>query len=171
LYAWKNENDEIAAKEDTMANLMRSQPRELVSLREAMDRLFDESFLRPFGDGGFGGSGVPAVDVSETDNEIVVSANVPGFGPDNLHISIVGDVLQLSGQVQEETERKEATWHRRERRMGSFNRTIPLPARVVADDAQAEFENGILTLTLPKAQDARRRTITVKAGGQSRKGE
>ena len=145
-----------------MANLMRNQPREVVSLREAMDRMFDDSFLKPFGEGGFANMAVPAVDMAETDSDVIVTATVPGIKAENLQITVTGDMLQLSGEMQAETEKKEATYHIRERRSGAFKRSIPLPASVVADNARAEFDNGVLTLTLPKEQKARRKTVNVQ---------
>lgn len=143
-----------------MANIVRREPRQALTLREAMDRLFDESFLAPFGDGGMGTA--PAVDVAETDNEVIVTATVPGIKPDDLKITLTGDVLDISGEMQSETEHKDATYHVRERRQGSFRRSITLPTTVQADKAQAEFENGVLKLTMPKAEQARRQTISVK---------
>jgi HSP20 family protein len=116
------------------------------------------------GDGGFGSTSaaVPALDLSETDNEIVVTASVPGIKPDDLKITLVGDTLEISGETSSESEHKEATYHLRERRSGSFRRTVLLPAPVIGDQAKAEFENGVLTLTLPKAEAARRKSIAVK---------
>lgn len=159
-----------------MANIARHQPHEVLSLREAMDQLFEQSFLSPLGgDGGWvqpggwsqtGGPsrmGVPAVDVIETPEEVIVTASVPGIKADDLKISLTGEVLQLSAQTTEENERKDARYHLRERRSSAFSRSIGLPAPVESDKAQADFENGVLTLKLPKAQAARPKTITVKA--------
>src|SRR5262245_9244727 len=131
-----------------MANLVRYQPRDFLSLRDAMDRLFDESFLRPFGDGGHIDAWAPAVDVVENDDKVTVTDTVPGIKPEDIKITLTGDLLQLSGEVKAESERDEGTYHIRERRFGSFNRTIPLPTTVVSDKAQAVFENGVLKLTL-----------------------
>ena len=146
-----------------MANIVRRENREALSLREAMDRLFDESFLAPFGNHypGFGMTGVPTVDVCETDSDVIVTATVPGIEPDDLKITLMGDVLEISGATSSESERKDATYHVRERRQGRFTRTLILPTNVLADKVQTEFENGVLTLTLPKAEEARRKTITV----------
>jgi HSP20 family protein len=147
-----------------MANIVRHQPREVLSLREAMDRLFEQSFLSPLGgDGGWGQMGTPAVDVMETADEVVVTASLPGIKAEDVKISLTGDVLQLSGQTAAETERKDATYHVRERRASAFSRSIALPAPVESDKAQADFENGVLTLKLPKSLAARPKTITVKA--------
>jgi HSP20 family protein len=147
-----------------MANITRHQPREVLSLRDAMDRLFEQSFLSPFGgEGGWGQVSGPAVDVAETAEDVIVTASVPGIKADDLKISLTGDVLQLSAQTTEETERKDARYHLRERRSSAFSRSIALPAPVESDRCQADFENGVLTLRLPKAQAARPKTITIKA--------
>ena len=147
-----------------MANIIRRENRQPLSLREAMDHLFDESFLAPFGSRfpGFDMVGAPAVDVAETDSDVIVTATVPGIKPDDLKITLTGDLLEISGETRSEIERKDATYHVRERRQGSFSRTLILPTTVLADKAQTEFEDGVLTLTLPKAEEARRKTITVK---------
>jgi HSP20 family protein len=145
-----------------MSNLIRWEPaREMMSLRDAMDRLFDDAFTRPLSlrDGW----SAPAIDMYQTDDEIVVKAALPGIKADEVQINITGDVLTLKGEVRQDEEKKEKAWHIREQRYGSFERSVPLPTAVVADKAKAEFENGILTITLPKADEVKPRTITVKA--------
>lgn len=144
-----------------MANIIRREPSEFLSLRDAMDRLFDDSFLRPFGDGGWSGSVVPAVDVAETNDKIVVITTVPGMKPDDIKITLTGDVLQISGEAKAATELIDATYHVHERRLGSFSRAISLPTPVLSDKAEAEFENGVLKLTLPKAEEARPKAIKI----------
>ncbi len=136
--------------------------RELMTLREAMDRLFDEAFTMPLRL--TDGAGLlPLIDMYQTDDAVVIKATIPGVKPEDLHITVQGDVLTIKGEVKAEEETKEATYHIRERRYGTFTRTVQLPVPVVADKAQAEFEHGILTLTLPKAEEVRPKTITVKA--------
>lgn len=145
-----------------MSNLIRWEPaREMMTLREAMDRLFDDAFTRPLSlrDGW----SVPAIDMYQTDDEIVVKAALPGVKADEVQINITGEVLTLKGEVKQEEEKKDRAWHIREQRYGSFERSVVLPTDVVADKAKAEFENGILTVTLPKADEVKPRTITVKA--------
>ena len=145
-----------------MSNLTRWEPaREMMTLREAMDRLFDDAFTRPLSIRD--GWSAPAIDMYQTDDEIVVKASLPGFKADDVQINITGDVLTLKGELKHEEEKKEKAWHMREQRWGSFERSIALPTNVVADRANADFENGILTITLPKAEEARPRTISVKA--------
>jgi HSP20 family protein len=145
-----------------MSNLIRWEPaREMMTLREAMDRLFDDAFTRPLSMAGNSWS-IPAVDMYQTDNEIVVKAALPGIKADEVQINITGDVLTLKGEVKQREEVKEKAYHIREQRWGTFERTLVLPANVVADKAKADFENGILTITLPKAEEAKPKTITIK---------
>lgn len=152
-----------------MSNLTRWEPmREMMTLREAMDRLFDDAFTRPLNlrDGGWS---APAVDMYQTDDEVVVKAALPGFKPDEVQINVTGDVLTLRGEIKHEQEKtsspqgKDKAWHIREQRWGSFERSIVLPTAVTADRAVADFENGILTITLPKAEEVKPKTIFVKA--------
>lgn len=145
-----------------MSNLIRWEPaREMMTLREAMDRLFDDAFTRPLSLGN-GSWSVPAVDMYQTDNEVVVKAALPGIKADEVQINVTGEVLTLKGEVNHKEEVKEKAYHIREQRWGAFERSIALPANVVADKAKADFENGILTVTLPKAEEAKPKSITIK---------
>ena len=149
-----------------MTNLTRWEPvRETMTLRDAMDRLFDDAFTRPFSlmrDGGANWSS-PAVDMYQTDNEVVVKAALPGFKPDEVQINVTGDILTIKGEVKHEEEKKDKSWHIREQRWGSFERSLRLPTGVMSDRAKADFDNGILTISLPKSEEVRPKTITVKA--------
>jgi len=145
-----------------MSNLIRWEPaREMMSLRDAMDRLFDDAFTRPLSlkDAW----SVPAIDMYQTDDEVVVKAALPGIKADEVQINITGEVLTLKGQVKHNEEKQEKAWHIREQRYGSFERSVVLPTDVVADKAKADFENGILTITLPKAEEVKPRVISIKA--------
>ena len=147
-----------------MSNLTRWEPaREMMTLREAMDRLFDDAFTRPLSvrDGWTMAS--PSIDMYQTDNEVVVKASIPGLKAEDVQINVSGDVLTLKGEVKQEEERKDRAWHIREHRFGSFERSIALPTDVKSDKAEAMFENGILTITLPKADEVKPRTINIKA--------
>jgi HSP20 family protein len=136
----------------------------MMTLREAMDRLFDDAFTRPLSlSNGWRGAAVPAIDLYQTQDEVVVKASLPGFKPDQVQVNVTGDVLTLKGEVRDEQETAEKAYHIRERRWGSFERSVMLPSGVAADKAKADFENGILTITLPKAEEARPKTISVKA--------
>ncbi len=146
-----------------MSNLIRWEPaREMMTLREAMDRLFDDAFTRPLSLMRDGWS-LPAIDMYQTDDEIVVKAALPGIKADEVQINVTGDVLTIKGEVKQEEEKKERAWHIREQRFGAFERSVALPTEVMADKAKADFENGVLTITLPKAEEVKPRTITVKA--------
>ena len=149
-----------------MSNLIRWEPaREMMTLREAMDRLFDDAFTRPlgFGNGHENTWSVPAVDMYQTENEVVVKASLPGIKTDEVQINVTGEVLTIKGEVKQKEEAKEKAYHRSEQRWGMFERSIALPTPVVADKAKADFENGIVTITLPKAEEAKPKTITIKA--------
>jgi HSP20 family protein len=146
-----------------MSNLTRWEPvREMMTLREAMDRLFDDAFTRPINlrDGGWS---APAVDMYQTDDEVVVKVALPGFKADEVQINVTGDVLSLRGELKREQEEKDKAWHIREHRWSSFERSVALPTQVKEDGANADFENGILTISLPKAEEVKPKTISVKA--------
>ncbi len=144
-----------------MTNLMRWEPmRDMITLREAMDRLFDEAFTRPLS---LMNVSLPTIDMYQTDDEVVVEVAVPGLKPDEVQLTITGDTLTIRGEYKAEQEDKNRTYHIRERQYGAFERSILLPTEVNADKAKAEFENGMLTITLPKAEEVRPKTITVKA--------
>lgn len=104
----------------------------------------------------------PTMDVSETDNAVEVRMDVPGVDPKDVDIQIRGNVLSVTGQRKEETTEKGKTWHRVERRFGSFARTMTLPAEVKEDAVQAAYRDGVLTVTLPKAEQVKARKIEVK---------
>ena len=148
-----------------MTNLTRWEPaREMMTLREAMDRLFDDAFTRPFSlvrDGGSTWSSL-TIDMYETDNDVVVKAALPGIKADEVQINVTGDVLTIKGETRHQEEKKDKSWHIREQRWGAFERSVRLPTGVISDNAKADFENGILTITLPKSEEVKPRTITVK---------
>jgi HSP20 family protein len=147
-----------------MTNLVRWEPfRDLVSLREAMDRLVEDSFVSPSRSWATtAGAGMLAVDVYQTDDDVVVKSAVPGVKPEDIDISLTGDTLTIKGESKFEEEVKEENFIRREMRYGSFARTVAVPVPVVADKAEAEFDNGVLTLTLPKAEEIKPKTIKIK---------
>ena len=146
-----------------MSNLIRWEPaREMMTLREAMDRLFDDAFTRPLSLSGNTWS-IPAVDMYQTDNEVVVKAALPGIKADEVQINVTGEVLTLKGEMKHEEDKKEKAWHIHEQRWGSFERSVVLPNDVVSDKAKAEFENGVLTITLPKAEEVKPKVINIKA--------
>jgi HSP20 family protein len=145
-----------------MSNLIRWEPvREMMTLREALDQLFNDAITRPVGMKG--GSVVPAIDLYQNNDEVVVKAVLPGLKADDVQISVTADVLTLRGEFKQENEHKDATYHLREQRYGSFERSVMLPSEVQSDKAKADFENGVLTITLPKAESVKPRTVSIKA--------
>ncbi len=147
-----------------MANVVRWDPfREMTSLRDAIDRLFEDSFVRPSRFWLDGGRIDVPIDMYQTSDNVVVKASLPGFKPEEVDISVTEDTLTIKGQHREEKEIKEEDYFYRERHYGSFSRTLPIPVRVNSDKAEAVFENGVLTLTLPKAEEARPKQIKVRA--------
>ena len=98
----------------------------------------------------------------QTDDDVVVKAALPGMKADDFQINITGDVLSIKGEMKEKNETKKKNYHIREQRWGSFERSVMLPPSVVSDKAKAEFEDGILTITLPKAEEVKPKIVTVK---------
>jgi HSP20 family protein len=103
----------------------------------------------------------PAVDISETEKEIVVKAEIPGIDPGDLDVSLSGDVLTIRGEKKQDKVEKEEGRHRVERVFGSFSRSFTLPVPVQEDEIQAGYKNGLLTLTLPKAESAQKKSIKI----------
>ncbi len=141
-----------------MSNLTRWSPlRDVISMSDAIDRLFDQAYVMP------GGNRMPNIDVMENDDNVIVKAELPGFNPDNVDVRVEGNMLSLRGEYNHENEKQEGEYHLHERRQSSFARTIPLPTNVDANKANAEFDNGVLTLTLPKQEEAKPRRISINA--------
>ena len=109
-----------------------------------------------------------ALDVAENDESFIIKASVPGVDPDDIEITLEDNTLTIKGTISEEKEIEEGTYHLRERRSGQFLRSVTLPARVHSDDVSAGIENGVLTLTVPKAEEARARRIAIQRDGQSK---
>jgi HSP20 family protein len=154
-----------------MTLMRRSNPfGEFLSLRQAMDRLFEESFIRPrsvFTGDGDGEFGIP-LDVSSTTDALVIEAALPGVKPEDVEVSLLGDTLTINGSSSTERESEESGYMYREVRRGRFSRTVTLPSAVDTDKAVATFENGMLRLTIPKAEAAKPRQIHVAIGGDAR---
>lgn len=148
-----------------MADITRWDPfADMVDLRRAFDRMFDD--IRPVrfvpANGGPAPDSFFPVDLYDTENDVVVKASLPGVKPEDIDISITGDHLTLKAETKQDTEEKGQNWYRRERRSGSFVRQFQLPTEVQADKAAAEFEHGVLKLTLPKAETVKPKTIKVE---------
>lgn len=146
--------------------LVRWRPyREMLTLRDAMDRLWADALARP-------SSGWPertetglfvALDMRETDEDVVVEAELPGVKPEDVDISVTDSTLTVKGEFKSEKEEERGDVHIRERSYGAFHRAVRLPTAIEADDAKAEFADGVLTITLPKSEATKPKQITVEA--------
>ena len=145
-----------------MTKITRWEPfREMRRMHDMLDQLMDRNLIDYPGVMEDRYSFLP-LDVYQTDENIVVKASAPGINPDDLNISITGDSLTIQGGTVEEKEDKGTQYYLRERRASKFSRTITLPTMVKAEEATAEFEKGVLTLTLPKVEEVKPKMITVK---------
>lgn len=144
-------------------SMMRQQPfGEPMTLRDAVSRLFEESFISP----GRLACAVPTrvpIDVYQQDSNLIVKASLPGARPEDIDVAVTGDVLTIKGEIKREAEAKEENAVRRERCYGAFARTVPLPTKVDTGKVSATFENGVLTLTMPAAAEAKPTGIRVQA--------
>jgi HSP20 family protein len=104
-----------------------------------------------------------ALDVYETDDVLVVKGALPGVRPEEVDISVTDGVLTIKGETKSEEENKDENYHRRELRYGAFSRSVALPTRVDHDKAEAKFENGMLTISLPKAEEVKPKSIKIAA--------
>jgi HSP20 family protein len=139
---------------------------EMLSLRQAMDRLFEDAWVRPgwAGTRGQGGTMPMPIDMIEQNDNLIVKASLPGVKPDDINITVQGNQLTIQGETRSDTTEQQGTVHHQEHHYGRYVRSMTLPARVNAEKAEASFENGMLILTLPKEEAARTRQIPVSAG-------
>lgn len=137
-----------------------------VTFRREMDRMFEDflggGLLRTIGRQGI----TPAVDIDETENEVVVTAELPGVSDKDVEVSLVGDMLTIKGEKKTKTEQSDANVYYMERRFGSFSRSVRLPFEVRDEEVDAKFKDGVLTIRLPKPAEWRRaaRKIEVRSG-------
>jgi HSP20 family protein len=137
-----------------------NQPGQSLSLRGAMDRLLEDAFVPSLAT--TDGRRWPAMDIRDTPEAFVVEAAVPGIKPDEVEITVQNQTLTIRGEVKEEAETQRGEYLYRERSFGRFSRQVQFPSRVDADKAEASFDNGILRLTVPKAEETKPRRIEVK---------
>jgi HSP20 family protein len=143
--------------------LMRWEPSEgLTSLRREMERLFEDFFERGARRSGALGAWEPAVEVADTKDAVVVKAQVPGIPKDNIQVNVTDDTVTLKGEMKEEEKKEEKNYFRREFRYGAFMRTIPLPVAVQADKTTAQLKDGVLEVTIPKAEQAKVKEIPIQ---------
>ena len=135
---------------------------DFVSLREAMDRLFEDSVIRPnMWSGLAAGQIAVPVDLWETSDAYHLTADLPGLTPETIDINVTADTVSIAGELKGKTDVTSEGWLRQERRVGKFQRAFTLPVQIDPDKVQAHSEHGVLELTLPKADQVKPRTIKV----------
>jgi HSP20 family protein len=137
-------------------------PSDIFTMQREMNKMFDNFFRGGDEPGLLSSNWIPAVDVAEEDNEYVVKIELPGVNKDDVKITLESNILTIRGEKKAEKETKEKNYHRMERSYGSFQRSFTLPTSVKNDKIDAEYNNGILSITLPKAEEAKPKQIEVK---------
>jgi HSP20 family protein len=136
----------------------------MLSLREAMNRLLEDSFVASGARGGVGALHM-LLDVYETRDSMVVRASMAGVRPEDIDVTVTGDTLTIRGELPDQAPAGVVRYHHREHRPGALARSVTLPLDVQSARVEATFENGVLTLTLPKAERLRPKTIKINVGG------
>src|ERR1700752_1768048 len=140
--------------------------RDLRTLQEEVNRLFSTNLTRAFGDEGIARGGwAPSVDIYENKDQIVLEAELPGMKKEDFDLSIENNVITLRGERRFEKSEETDNYHRVERSYGSFTRSFTLPQTVSAEGATAEYNNGVLRVTLPKREETKSRRIQVTGAG------
>jgi HSP20 family protein len=143
-----------------MSSLIRREPLdEALPLHRAMDRLFEDSLVRSRRSTA---PGALALDMYETDEEIVIKADVAGVDPDDIQVTTVGTTVRIEGETKAETASEGKNYVFRERSYGRFYRALTLPDYADLKKAEAEFKHGVLTLTVPKAESSKPKSVSVK---------
>lgn len=135
-------------------------PSDIFRMQREIDQLVDSVFRRDTDEDLFPSVWSPAVDVAESDNEYLVKVELPGINKEDVKVTVQDSVLTILGEKKQETEAK--NYHRVERSYGSFQRSFTLPSTVKADKVDATFKDGVLTIALPKAEEAKPKEIDVK---------
>lgn len=155
-----------------MSILRRKQSSSLMSLRDVMNHLVEDSFYLPQAVlDHWTSEGVIPLDMYEENNAIIIKASLPGIKPEDLKIEVCENVLTISGQAKEEANHKEGNYLLNERLYGQFQRSVTLPCEVKVGQAEAEFEDGLLTLTLPKVEGITAKKIAVKSKAKAKEEE
>lgn len=135
---------------------------DVVTLRDAMDRFFDERFLRPIWPLSGEREAAPALDLYTTQEAVIAKVALPGVKPEDVDVEIADDMVTVRGSYQEEKETTEGGFIHKELSRGSFSRTFAVPTAVKADAATASFKDGLLTLTLPKTEEVKPKHVKVE---------
>jgi HSP20 family protein len=156
-----------------MSSILRRDPfGELRSFQEDFNRAFGSALPRLFGEEGLtGGRWAPSVDIHESENEIVLEADLPGLKLGDFEVSVENRVLTLKGERKFEKKSEADNYHRVERSYGSFTRTFTLPSTINVDAVGADFRDGVLRVTLPKKEEVKARQIQVKVAGETERSQ
>ena len=152
-----------------MTTIVRWNPvRDMLRMRNDVDRLFDDFVGRTMADRYEDTNWGLALDIAEKDDSFIVKASVPGVLPEDLDITVNDNTLTIQGRVEADETIEEGQYHVRERRYGSFTRSLVLPKTVSRQEIEADYKNGVLTLVLPKAAEVQPQRITVKTNGHTK---
>lgn len=152
--------DGVEGREETiMSNEMEPwKPfREMISLRDAMDRLFEDSVITPK----TGGTGMPKIDIKDKKDSLLIRAELPGIAEEDVDVEISDGVMTISGESKEEKEKEEEGYYYKESHSGTFSRSFALPSEVVGEKAVADMKNGVLSITIPKIEPKKATKIKV----------
>lgn len=150
-----------------MTRLVRWEPfREIVSLRNQLDRLLEENLPFTRGESLEMVNWDLALNVVEKKDEIEVKTSLPGMKPEEIEVTLRDNVLTISGETKHEEERKDEHYHLREMRYGKFSRSMSLPVAVKEDEVEAVYDQGVLTLHLPKTEEVQAKRIAVHGNGE-----
>lgn len=163
----KNTNKNEKEKSLALPSFFDNPEKHFISLREAVNRLFDESFLTPFDSFNFisdkSFAAFPKADLVETDKEFKVVAEVPGVKAEDVSVDVDEKEVVISGRISQEEEEKDKKYYRLERRYGEFSRSFALPDKIEVDKVSAEMKDGVLTVVLPKVKTTKRKKVKVSA--------
>jgi HSP20 family protein len=140
-------------------------PESLWDLRREVEGLFNRALDEEGGAGGWMAEFAPRTDIAETENQYEVTAELPGFKPEEIHVELNRELLTISAERKEEKEEKGKTFHRVERQYGTFRRSVTLPNAGEAEKVTAEYKDGVLAVTVPKVEEAR--PTKIKVAGQN----
>ncbi len=137
------------------------------TFRSELDDVFDRFLARRDSEGALSAESYsPSLNLSETDSELQITMDVPGVKPEEVDIEVTGNAVRVRGEHKEEKEEKGRTYHRIERRTGSFFRAVELPCEVNRDKVVADYKDGVLKITLPKSEVTKPHKVTVKGNGK-----
>jgi len=147
--------------------LVRWRPvRNIINLQDEVNRMFESFFEKSSHSMEDGGLWAPATDVSETRGDVVVSVELPGMKKDEIKITVQDNILTIQGEKKQEKEEKDSNYHRLERAYGFFSRSFTLPTTIKADQIKASYEQGVLKVSLPKAEEAKPKEIPISVNGK-----